>query len=145
MSKPPNAQLGALPPTFEEVTEYMKSFLAAKAEELKKTKGLSAPRNDMLGKLFKEHNEKVIQKLNEINPKVQEELKANPELQSFIEKLKIKLKEDSDKLKVANSEVIGTTLSNTWDTVTKQIDKSYKEIKEKGQMKKNLNIICMIY
>nr|ATU82690.1 venom protein family 12 protein 1a [Pristhesancus plagipennis] len=124
---------------FEQLVNNAKQVLDNWAKEIREKIGISAdPSGQEIVSVIKQHNEKLAQNLKDTGKKLEDELKSNPNIQSVIEKIKSAFNEEAEKLKksnpdlVLNAENVGKSLQGTWDSLTQEIEKSYKDFNKAG-------------
>ncbi|XP_073989511.1 uncharacterized protein isoform X2 [Rhodnius prolixus] len=131
---------------FQDVVQNTKEFFDGIGNQLKEKVGLSKnPNGQEVVKVFREHNEKLAHSLKETGRKLEEQLKSNPEVQSIVQNVKSLFNEEAEKLKkayptvVANTENLAKSAQATWLSITKEVEKSYKEFNKAGGRREEID------
>ncbi|KAF6198611.1 hypothetical protein GE061_008363 [Apolygus lucorum] len=108
-------------------------------DDVKTQMGVSKnPTGDEIVKLLKDKNEKLGEELKKMRAKVEEQIKNNPDASAALKSITDKLKEAQEKLKKENPEIsknaekLGDSIKSTWDSITGEVEKSWKEFNKKG-------------
>uniref|UniRef100_A0A146L8R1 Uncharacterized protein n=1 Tax=Lygus hesperus TaxID=30085 RepID=A0A146L8R1_LYGHE len=125
--------------TIQQMIKEGNDKLQKALDDMRKQLGVSEnPSGEELVKLMKEKNDKMGEEIKKWRAKVEEQIKNNPDASAALKNIKDKLKEAQDKLKkenpdiAKNAEKLGESIKSTWDSITQEVEKSYKDFSKKG-------------